>query len=87
MRRMFKSLLAASVALAILQGAALADTIKIGSILSTTGPAAFLGDPEQKTLQLYVDQINKGDPIENRGERHCSYCSRSCIWKPLRSPV
>jgi len=63
MRRMFKSLLAASVALAILQGAALADTIKIGSILSTTGPAAFLGDPEQKTLQLYVDQINKAGGV------------------------
>ena len=31
-----------------------ADPIKIGSVLSVTGPAAFLGDPELKTLQLYV---------------------------------
>jgi hypothetical protein len=23
-----------------------------------TGPAAFLGDPEQKTLENYVDRIN-----------------------------
>lgn len=35
------------------------DTIKIGSILSATGPAAFLGDPEVKTLEMYVDQMNK----------------------------
>lgn len=36
-----------------------ADTIKIGSVLSVTGPAAFLGDPELKTLQMYVEDINK----------------------------
>lgn len=35
-----------------------ADTIKVGSVLSVTGPAAFLGDPELKTLQLYIDKIN-----------------------------
>lgn len=35
------------------------DTIKIGSILSATGPAAFLGDPEVKTLDMYVEQLNK----------------------------
>ena len=31
-------------------GAFAADPIKIGSVLSVTGPAAFLGDPELKTL-------------------------------------
>ena len=46
-----------------------ADPIKIGSILSVTGPAAFLGDPELKTMQLYVEKINKdggvlGRPLE-----------------------
>jgi len=35
------------------------DTIKIGTFLAVTGPASFLGDPELKTLQLYVDEINK----------------------------
>ncbi len=40
-------------------GAFAADPIKIGSVLSVTGPAAFLGDPELKTLQLYVDDLNK----------------------------
>ncbi|MEO7030949.1 MAG: ABC transporter substrate-binding protein [Herbaspirillum sp.] len=38
--------------------AAAADTIKIGSVLSVSGPAAFLGDPELKTLQTYVEKIN-----------------------------
>ena len=29
--------------------------IKIGAVLSVTGPASFLGDPEKKTLEMYVD--------------------------------
>ena len=32
--------------------------IKIGSVLSVTGPASFLGDPEKRTLEMYVDEIN-----------------------------
>ncbi len=49
--------------------ASAADPIKIGSVLSVTGPAAFLGDPELKTLQMYVEDINKkggvlGRPLE-----------------------
>jgi branched-chain amino acid transport system substrate-binding protein len=32
--------------------------IKIGSVLSVTGPASFLGDPEKKTLEIYVEEIN-----------------------------
>jgi branched-chain amino acid transport system substrate-binding protein len=50
-------------------GALAAEPIRIGSVLSVTGPAAFLGDPELKTLQLYVEEINKkggvlGRPLE-----------------------
>jgi branched-chain amino acid transport system substrate-binding protein len=43
-----------------------ADPIKIGSVLSVTGPAAFLGDPELKTLQLYVEKINKEGGVLGR---------------------
>ena len=32
--------------------------IKIGAVLSVTGAASFLGDPEKKTLEMYVDAIN-----------------------------
>jgi branched-chain amino acid transport system substrate-binding protein len=31
---------------------------KIGAVLSVTGPASFLGDPEKKTLEIYIDEIN-----------------------------
>ncbi len=31
---------------------------KIGAVLSVTGPASFLGDPEKKTLEIYVEAIN-----------------------------
>jgi branched-chain amino acid transport system substrate-binding protein len=31
---------------------------KIGAVLSVTGPASFLGDPEKKTLEMYVAEIN-----------------------------
>ena len=46
-----------------------ADPIKIGSVLSITGPAGYLGDPELKTLQMMVEDINKkggvlGRPLE-----------------------
>ncbi|HUH41067.1 MAG TPA: ABC transporter substrate-binding protein [Castellaniella sp.] len=47
-------------------GQAAEPPIKIGAILSVTGPAAFLGDPELKTLQLYVDRINAQGGVLNR---------------------
>jgi branched-chain amino acid transport system substrate-binding protein len=43
-----------------------ADPIKIGSVLSVTGPGGYLGDPELKTLQLYVDRINKEGGVLGR---------------------
>ncbi len=35
-----------------------ADTIKIGSFLAVSGNASILGDPELKTLQMYIEEIN-----------------------------
>ena len=32
--------------------------IKIGTVLSVTGPASFLGDPEKRTLEIYIADIN-----------------------------
>lgn len=43
-----------------------ADTLKIGAIVSATGPAAFLGDPQDKTLHAYVDTINSAGGIAGR---------------------
>ena len=39
------------------------EPIRIGAFLSVTGPAAFLGDPEQKTLEMYVERINAGGGV------------------------
>jgi branched-chain amino acid transport system substrate-binding protein len=33
--------------------------VKVGAVLSVTGPASFLGDPEKKTLEIYVEEINR----------------------------
>ena len=48
---------AVALALSASSRSAFAD-VKIGSVLSVTGPASFLGDPEKKTLEMYVDEIN-----------------------------
>lgn len=42
------------------------EPIRIGAFLSVTGPAAFLGDPEQKTLEMYVERINASGGIAGR---------------------
>ena len=43
-----------------------ADSIRIGTVLSITGPASYIGDPEAKTLQMYVDQINAAGGVIGR---------------------
>ena len=40
--------------------------IRLGAVLSVTGPASFLGDPEDKTLKLYVERINKAGGVLGR---------------------
>ena len=47
-----------SLAITVASVLSAAAQIKIGSVLSVTGPASFLGDPEKKTLEMYVDDIN-----------------------------
>ena len=42
------------------------EPIRIGAFLSVTGPAAFLGDPEQKTLELYVESLNAAGGVLGR---------------------
>jgi branched-chain amino acid transport system substrate-binding protein len=42
------------------------EPIKVGAFFSVTGPASFLGDPQAKTLKLYVDNINAGGGVLGR---------------------
>ena len=37
--------------------------IKIGASLSATGPAAYLGDPELKTLEMLIEELNAKNGI------------------------
>jgi branched-chain amino acid transport system substrate-binding protein len=49
--------------------AAADDTIKVGAILAVTGPAANLGAPEARTLEMLVEDINaKGGIIGKKIE-------------------
>jgi len=55
-----KKLLVIAVAVSLVTGAffAQAEPIKVGAIFSVTGPASFLGAPEEKTAQMLVKKIN-----------------------------
>ena len=69
MRNLVKWGAAALVAVGVTgaSGAALAaDPIKIGAFLSATGPASFLGDPEKKTLEMFVEKMNKEGGVLGR---------------------
>ena len=43
-----------------------AEPIKIGAILSVTGPASFLGGPEARTLEMLVEETNKKGGVLGR---------------------
>jgi branched-chain amino acid transport system substrate-binding protein len=53
----FAAIAACIIALSITPALA-STTIKVGAILSVTGPASFLGAPEAKTLEMMVEDIN-----------------------------
>jgi len=43
-----------------------AEPLKIGAILSVTGPASFLGEPEARTLEMLVAETNKKGGVMGR---------------------
>lgn len=58
-------LMAAASALPVIATAA-DKPIKIGAVVSATGPASFLGDPQQKTLETYVQKLNAAGGVLGR---------------------
>lgn len=83
MRTILKTLLAAAAMAAISHGASAAeDPIKIGVLLSTTGAVGFIGDPEQKAVELYVKKINDTGGVLGRKIELVSYDDAS---EPARS--
>ncbi len=71
-----RGLAAIATTFALYTGPAVAqEPIKIGSFLSVTGGAAFLGDPEQKTLELYIEKINAAGGVLGRKLQLVAYDS------------
>ena len=71
-----RGLAAVAAAFTLIAGSAMAaEPIKIGSFLSVTGGAAFLGDPEQKTLELYVEKVNAAGGVLGRQLQLIAYDS------------
>ncbi len=65
--RFLKALLFAVMTFCLLVAPAMAaKTIKIGAILSVTGPASFLGAPEANTLKMLTEEINSKGGINGR---------------------
>jgi branched-chain amino acid transport system substrate-binding protein len=52
-------------AVSVAGGSATAQ-VKVGAVLSASGPASFLGDPERKTLDMYVEDINSKGGINGQ---------------------
>jgi branched-chain amino acid transport system substrate-binding protein len=71
-----RGLAAVAATFALFTGPAVAqEPIRIGSFLSITGGAAFLGDPEQKTLELYVERVNAAGGVLGRKLQLVAYDS------------
>ena len=51
------------------------EPIRVGAFLAITGPASFLGDPENKTLEMLVEQINAAGGVNGRKLQLISYDS------------
>ncbi len=57
---------AACLAAAFHAGAGGKEPLKVGAILSVTGPASFLGAPEARTLEMLVQDLNAQGGVDGR---------------------
>ena len=46
--------------------AVIAETLKVGAILAVTGPAAFLGGPESRTIEMLADEVNRAGGVNGK---------------------
>lgn len=53
------------------------EPIKIGTFLSVTGGASFLGDPELKTMQMFIEDLNATGGVLNRQVELIHYDSKT----------
>ena len=73
MKNLLKAAAVATLAIGLTHGAAQAQNIKVGAFFSTTGPASFLGEPAQKTMQIYIEDLNKAGGLLGRKLELVSY--------------
>jgi branched-chain amino acid transport system substrate-binding protein len=69
MKKLIKCLVGAAsmtAAASLFTAASAQEPIKIGAVLSVTGPASFLGDPQKRTIEMLVEQINASGGINGR---------------------
>jgi branched-chain amino acid transport system substrate-binding protein len=66
MMMMGKKIGLAVVGLMVSTMVAMADPIKVGAIVSTTGAASFLGEPELKTFRMEVERLNAAGGLQGR---------------------
>lgn len=71
--RALKIVCVASALLAAAVTSAAAQAIKIGAIVSTTGPAAYLGEPEMKTFELEIERLNENGGLLGRKVEMIAY--------------
>jgi branched-chain amino acid transport system substrate-binding protein len=72
----FAGIAYAAIAAGFMSQAQAADPIKVGAFLSITGGASFLGDPQAKTLKLYVEKINAAGGVLGRKLELITYDSQ-----------
>ncbi len=64
MKRISMAIAVLVMALLAADGLYAASVYKIGGIFSSTGRASFLGDPEQKTMEMMIEKINAAGGID-----------------------
>ncbi len=62
-----------------------AEPLKIGAVLSVTGPASFLGEPEKNTLLMLEEQINAKGGVAGRKLEVIVYDDESDVNKAVLS--
>jgi branched-chain amino acid transport system substrate-binding protein len=84
MKRLITILGCFSVFLIFASASMAASPIRIGGLFSVTGPASFLGEPEKKTLELLVKDINSRGGVNGRSVELIVYDTQGDVTKAVQ---
>ena len=71
--KILRAACAAALGAALAAGAQAQDKVKIGVLLALSGPASFLGEPEEKSFKLLADQKNAQGGVAGRKIEYVIY--------------